>query len=39
MSNKQRAGLRIPVNFPVEARRKNCWGRSRQVRGKTGNIS
>ena len=38
MSNKQRAGLRIPVKFPMEVRWKNRWGRSRHVQGKTGNI-
>ena len=38
MSNK-RAGIRIPVEFPVEVRWKSRWGRSRHVEGKTGNIS
>jgi len=39
MSNNQRAGLRIPVEFPVEVCWKSRWGRSRHVQGKTGNIS
>jgi len=39
MSNNQRAGIRIPVEFPVEVRWKSRWGHSRHVEGKTGNIS
>jgi hypothetical protein len=38
MSNK-RAGIRIPVECPVEVRWKSRRGRSRHVEGKTGNIS
>jgi len=39
MSNNPRAGIRIPVEFPVEVRWKSRRGRSRHVEGKTGNIS
>ncbi len=39
MCNFQRAGIRIPVEFPVEVRWKSRWGRPRHVEGKTGNIS
>ena len=39
MSNNQRAGIRIPVEFPVEVCWKSRWGRPRHVEGKTGNIS
>ena len=39
MTNNQRAGIRIPVEFPVDVRWKSRWGRSRHVQGKTGNIS
>ena len=39
MINNQRAGIRIPVEFPVEVRWKSRWGRARHVEGKTGNMS
>jgi hypothetical protein len=39
MSDDQRAGIRIPVELPVEVRWKSRWGRSRHVEGKTGNMS
>jgi hypothetical protein len=39
MSDSPRAGIRIPVEFPVEVCWKSRWGRPRHVEGKTGNIS
>ena len=39
MSNNQRTGIRIPLEFPVEVRWKSRSGNSRHVEGKTGNIS
>jgi hypothetical protein len=39
MSNNERAGIRIPVEFPVEVLWKSRGGRSRHVEGRTGNIS
>ena len=39
MTNYPRAGLRIPVEFPVEVSWRSRRGRSHHVEGKTGNIS
>ena len=37
--SQPRAGIRIPVELPVEVRWKSRSGNNRQVQGKTGNIS
>jgi hypothetical protein len=39
MDENQRAGIRIPVELPVEVYWKSREGRSRRAEGKTGNIS
>jgi hypothetical protein len=39
MTNNQRTGLRIPLEFPVEVCWKSRSGNFRHVKGKTGNIS
>ena len=39
MDEKKRAGIRIPVELPVEVCWKSRGGYSRCVKGKTGNIS
>jgi len=39
MISNPRAGIRIPVEFPVEVSWKSRGGRSRRAEGRTGNIS
>jgi hypothetical protein len=39
MEENKRSGIRIPLELPVEVYWKSRWGQSRQVEGKTGNIS